>query len=190
MEEIWVNIAGAEGRYQVSHLGNVKSTTNVNSIGKVMQDHPKIIKQHKNTKGYLYVNMVINGISCMKPIHRLIAETFLPNPLKLNCVNHINCNKLDNRICNLEWCTLEYNTSHAHKNGKFPNPTGIKNGGAKITEEIALFIFNSKKSAKDLAKELNINRSRVYDVRSGQLWSHVTGLPNNNYRKKMKKVLK
>jgi len=186
MEEVWVNIQGAAGKYQVSNLCNVKTTTNFDSIGRVMSGHPKVIKQHVNFNGYLYVNMIINGKETLKPIHRLMAETFLPNPLGLNCINHINCNKLDNRLENLEWCTIEYNTQHAHKNGRFPNPTGIKNGSAKITDEIALDIFTSKLSVKELVVKHGVHPSRVYDVRTGVSWNHITGLPLKDYREKYK----
>lgn len=185
--EVWVNVFETNGFYQISTSQRVRTTTNVNSVGKVMAGHPKIIKQHTNTNGYLFVNITINGKETPKPIHRLMAETFIPNPMKLPCINHINCDKKDNRIDNLEWCTIEYNTSHAHKNGRFPNPTGIKNASATITDEIAMDIFTSKLSAKELAEKYKIHFSRIYDVRAGVSWNHVTGLPLKNYRKPRKK---
>lgn len=186
-QEIWVNVFKTNGFYQVSNLGRVKTTTNVNRIGKVMSGHPKILKQHINAQGYFIVNITVGGKEASYLIHRLIAETFLPNPMNLPCVNHINCDKTDNRIENLEWCTPEYNTSHAHKNGRFPNPTGIKNGSAIITDEIAMDIFTSTLSAKELAAKYGIHFSRIYDVRTGVSWNHITGLPLKNYRKPRKK---
>lgn len=185
-QEVWVNIVGAAGKYQVSNLCQVKTTTNVNLRGRIMSGHPKIVEQHVNANGYLYSNMVLNGKTKMKPIHRLMAETFIPNPLNLPCVNHIDCDKLNNSISNLEWCTMEYNTKHAHANGRFPNPTGIKNGSAKITEEIALDIFTSRLSVKELVAKHGVHPSRVYDVRTGVSWNHITGLPLKNYRENYK----
>lgn len=186
MEEVWVNVFNTNGFYQISNLCRVKTTTNVNCIGKVMSGHPKVLKEHKSD-GYLFVNITIDGKEIPKKIHRLMAETFIPNPLNLPCVNHIDCDKLNNCISNLEWCTFEYNTSHAHKNGRFPNPTGIKNASATITDEIAMDIFTSTLSAKELAAKYGIHFSRIYDVRAGVSWSHITGLPLKNYRKPRKK---
>lgn len=95
MEE-WRNLDKFPG-YQVSSLGNVRS---VGDKKKNKELIPTI-----GTKGYLQVCLG----NKVKPIHRLVAETFLPNPKNLPQVNHINENKIDNRVDNLEWCTLQYN---------------------------------------------------------------------------------
>jgi hypothetical protein len=66
--------------------------------------------------GYKVYSLSLNGKSYHKPAHRLVAQTYIPNPDSLPCINHINENKLDNRVENLEWCTVEYNDNYGTRN--------------------------------------------------------------------------
>ena len=86
-EEIWKDIKGYEGLYQISSLGRVKSL----HYGK-----EKILKLNKNNKGYLYIFLNKNGIRKHFYIHRLVAKAFISNPYNYNCVNHKNENTLNN----------------------------------------------------------------------------------------------
>ena len=105
--EIWKDIKGYEGMYQASNLGQIKSL-------KLKKE--KILKQCKNEHGYLVVNLCKNGKWKTCRVHRLIADTFIPNPENKPCVNHINGQKDDNNIKNLEFCTYSENMFHAYKN--------------------------------------------------------------------------
>lgn len=113
MKEIWKDIQGYEGYYQVSNLGRVKSFprrgTHINKI--------HILKPSKNRKGYYQVVLSKNSEYQSKKIHRLVAKAFLENPNNYQQVNHIDGNKENNRVDNLEWCTNEYNMKHAWKLG-------------------------------------------------------------------------
>lgn len=106
MEEIWKDIKGYEGLYQVSNLGRVKSL-NYRRMG-----FSKILIPGAGGRGYACVSLYGRSVK----IHRLVAETFIPNPNKFKCVNHINGIKTDNRVENLEWCTQKYNVHHAYEN--------------------------------------------------------------------------
>lgn len=109
--EVWKDIQGFEGRYQVSSLGNVKSL-NFNNTGKV-----KLLNNENLVKGYPFVTLSKNGKYKNYTIHRLVALAFIQNPSNKPAVNHINGIKTDNRAVNLEWVTQSENMQHALKTG-------------------------------------------------------------------------
>lgn len=107
MEEIWKDIKGYEGLYQVSNFGRIKSVKEFN--------YQKILKLSKNDArgGYMQVVLCKNGVTKMFRVHRLVAMMFLPNPENLPQVNHKDENKENNSVDNLEWCTMEYNLEYS-----------------------------------------------------------------------------
>lgn len=106
-KEVWKDIPGYEGKYQASTLGKIRSL-NYNN-----EKHCKILSPARNLKGYLQLNLRINGQVRCKKVHRLVAETFIQNLQNRPQVNHINGVKDDNRVENLEWCTNLENTQHS-----------------------------------------------------------------------------
>ncbi|MDR0864967.1 MAG: HNH endonuclease [Candidatus Symbiothrix sp.] len=110
MEE-WRNIKGYEDIYQVSNLGRVISLGNGNSNHSM----PFHILNSSNRGGYLMLHLWKDGKRKRMSIHRLVAEAFLENENKKDTVNHINGDKLDNRIENLEWATYSENIKHAYR---------------------------------------------------------------------------
>lgn len=112
MMEIWKDIKGYEGKYQISNLGNVKSLKD--SRGNFRE---KLLKLQKDTKGYLRIQLFKNGKGETKKVHRLVAEAFIPNPNNLPEVNHIKEFEKDNNIVeNLEWVTSKQNSNHGTRN--------------------------------------------------------------------------
>lgn len=111
-EEIWKDIEGFEGLYQVSNMGRIKSLGN----GKSGNSKERILKLRKNTYGYLQVVLSKDGKSKNYLVHRLVAEVFLDNPEGYNEVNHINEDKSDNRADNLEFCSGSYNCNYGTRN--------------------------------------------------------------------------
>ena len=122
MKEIWKDIEGFEGKYQISNLGRVKSL-NYRKTGK-----EKILKLTKDKKGYLRISLKNNKKLKGFKVHRLVAETFISNPDNLDQVNHKDENKQNNSIQNLEWCDNRYNKrySSAKKVACFKNNKLIK----------------------------------------------------------------
>ena len=116
--EIWKDIPGYEGLYQVSNMGSVKSLI-----------RNKILKQNI-LSCYYQVRLYKNNIWKVKYVHRIVAECFIPNTDNKSCINHIDCNKLNNIVSNLEWCTSSENQKHALAN----NLIIINNSRKKINQ--------------------------------------------------------
>lgn len=119
MDEEWRDIPGFENRYQVSTYGRVRSVPRYvsNHTGELLVKG-KVLSQRTNKKGYMCIDIVRNdGKRCYYGVHRLVALTFLQNPLNKPQVNHIDGNKVNNHIDNLEWCTNSENEKHAFRMG-------------------------------------------------------------------------
>lgn len=119
------NIAPIAGfsDYYISSSGVVYSTKMKN---------PKILASGDNGKGYRIICLHIKGVKYMKYIHRLVAQAFIPNPNGFPEVNHKNEIKTDNRVGNLEWCTIRYNRLYGERNVK----TASKNRNGKLSKRI------------------------------------------------------
>ena len=114
MCEVWKDVVGFEGLYQVSNFGRVKSLAK--KAGKSSRDE-RIKTPIICCSGYAKVNTCKNNDQKQISIHRLVAEAFIPNPENKPCVNHIDGNKLNNHVDNLEWCTQKENVQHAIEHG-------------------------------------------------------------------------
>ena len=110
IEEIFKDVKGYEGLYQVSNFGRLMNL-NFRGTGK-----NKFMKPSKNSKGYFQVHLSKNGKRKMCKVHRLVAEAFIPNPNNLTEINHIDEDKTNNRVENLEYCTHEYNCNYGTRN--------------------------------------------------------------------------
>lgn len=112
MKEVFKDIAGYEGLYQVSNLGRVKSLPRKRTINK-----ERILKPKLNKNGYLEVALCKNSQYKMWRVHKLVANAFISNPENKSQINHINGRKEDNRAENLEYCTASENIKHAWDKG-------------------------------------------------------------------------
>lgn len=126
MEEIWKDISGYEGLYQVSNLGRVRSFDRYVRNGTSNRNikRGKILKPCVTRDGYLQLNLIKDKKKKVSTIHRLVAKAFIENPENKPCVNHIDGNKQNNNVTNLEWVTYSENTIHAMKIGLKTDPKG------------------------------------------------------------------
>ena len=124
MIRYWKEIKGYEGKYKISNYGEVVSLPRYKQNHSKLQEVPmKQIKPYINKKnGYVYVFLCNGGKYKNVRLHRIVAETFLDNPNNYNQINHIDGNKQNNKVDNLEWCNSSYNVRDMYKrNGKYDN---------------------------------------------------------------------
>lgn len=114
--EIWKPIKGFEGRYEVSNNGNVRSL--VNARGTVRKEPVVITSAFHQHNRYISVTLWKDGKGFSKLVHRLVAEEFLPNPNNYPVVNHIDEDKQNNCVNNLEWCTQKDNCNWGSRNSR------------------------------------------------------------------------
>ncbi len=164
MTEVIEEIKGFEGRYTISNLGIVRSLM----TGKEM-------KLNLTSWGYYRVNLRYAHSRKFKSflVHRLVAQHFLPNANNLPEVNHIDSNRLNNRVDNLEWCDRNYNIQHSFKYG-YASHKGERNSNHKLTrndvEAIKQLHQSTNLSDGDIAKVFNVSRSTINHVVSGRSW--------------------
>ena len=167
MKEIWRDIKGFEGKYQVSNTGKVKSL-NYRRTGK-----EGIMKASENEYGYLFVELCKDGKTKTCRINRLVAQAFIPNPNNLPEVNHKNEDKTDNRVENLEWCNRSYNVNYG---------TGIKRRAEKRRNDqrISKPVISVDKvigeilefpSIMEASRQTGIDHRRIIDCLKGRIKS-------------------
>lgn len=149
MQEIWKDIKGFEGRYQVSNLGNVKN----------IKTNKQLYKNYNKVNNYLFVNL---GKHNKKYIHRLVYETFKGFNNSKNIINHKNSNKTDNRLCNLEECNYSYNLTYAYYNGERK---------LKPVNQYSLYgsLISTYLTAKEAFEKTGVSRSGICNCCKGKI---------------------
>jgi hypothetical protein len=178
--EVWKDIIGLEGQYQISNTGKMKLLARyVNAKKGSKRPIPEVIlKPFLDASGYFHYTLKKKDKSYHYKTHRAIAEYFIPNPENKLFVNHINGIKTDNRIENLEWCTPRENNVHAFKMGLAKGKRGSSNHQSKLNEAIVIHIWNNPNlDANELANVYQVGRHAIQSIFRGDTWNHVTGLP-------------
>lgn len=157
---IWKKIEGFQN-YSISDDGNVRNDNTM-----------KILKQHIGNRGYYMVNLWRNNKGHWKTIHRLLAVAFIPNPENKLCVNHIDGNKKNNNINNLEWCTHSENQLHRSrilKKTRFPEEA------LKATRKAVICVETGEvfESVSEAARRCGLWQQNISKVLNGEM--HTTG---------------
>lgn len=177
MEEIWKDIEGYEGLYQVSNLGRVKSLSRVvvRSSTRKYISNEKLLKLCSDKAGYMIVCLSKEGTHQTLKVHRLVANAFIPNPNEKKEVNHINGIKWDNRLENLEWNTTSENQKHAYSIGLNKGANGQRHGMSKLTDSQVKLIKLELGIVKsgELAKKYNVSQATISYIKSGKWWKHI-----------------
>jgi hypothetical protein len=167
MNEIWKDIKGYEGLYQVSNFGNVKTLSRFKNG---YMTKTRLLKHTPYTNGYYMVTLV-NGINRKKiSIHRLVAQAFISNPDNKPEVNHFNGIKTDNRVENLEWCTHIENQKHASINSLYL--IGEKHPNSILTQKDVNEIrkIGKNKTLHELGKLYGVTYSTIWRVLKYKIW--------------------
>lgn len=174
MKEIWKPIEGYEGLYEVSNLGRVRSldryVKRVTKRGVVNQFHAGRVLSPKKTKvGYLEVQLFNNqSKGKMWRVHRLVAETFMPCDDSTLEVNHIDENKLNNEVDNLEWCNRKYNTNYGTRNQKIGIANTYRSKISSKDIEKMKFLRDNGVRVQEIAQMFDISTNYTYDILSGR----------------------
>ena len=146
--EVWRDVPGYEGLYQVSDQGRVRNTK-----------RGRLLKPNTNGSGYAQTMLSRQGARSYPLLHRLVALAFIPNPEGKPQINHKNGNKNDNRAENLEWGTMGENLLHRHR--------VLGQPGGRCKPVLCISTGRAYPSAKAAAADLGLNRSGVSQVCNG-----------------------
>ena len=156
MQEVWKDVVGYEGYYQVSNLGRVKSlqSRKYSHIQKcpIVVKRERVLNPYFNTKNYLLVDLKKDGKRNTQQVHRLVAKAFIPNENNFPQVNHKDENKQNNCVDNLEWCTNQYNATYGTAKQRMAQKMMKKVLQISASGEIV----NKWNSIKEAAKELGV----------------------------------
>lgn len=193
MEEIWKDIEGYEGYYQISNLGNVKSLERTIKNSGTYSGYYKVkerilkIEENKHRYGYYEISLKKNGKEKRFKVHRLVAHAFINNPDNKPEVNHIDGNKSNNCVSNLEWATSKENKEHAWNTGLINS--NHKKRPIKCNENNQCF-----ESVVQASIELNCNRRNIFRVLKGELlstknmtFSYITQEEYDAFKKELEK---
>lgn len=178
MIEVWKDIEGYEGSYQISNKGRVKSLKRIveRKNGRKLDIKEKIIDHGNDAYGYPLIILTKNNVKKTKKVHRLVAIAFIDNPENKLCVNHIDGVKTNNEVYNLEWVTRKENSQHAKDIG-LKNDKGESNPSSKLTEleviEIRRLSKTSNLLQREIAIKFGVTRSTVSHILNRKTWQHI-----------------
>ncbi len=153
IKETWADVKGYENYYRVSSFGRVKSLERVVVHGDGTRTIKETMLVNILDNGYNHVSLSVQGRATKIRVHRIVATAFIPNCNNKDTVNHIDGNKTNNNVNNLEWATIGENIRHAHKTG-LTNSHGENNTSSVLKYDEVVKIRDLHKTGKYLHREL------------------------------------
>lgn len=198
MDEIWKDIDGYEGLYQISNLGNVKGLPKKTKFGNRIKQYPcRYLKASVSKRGYYVVSLQKDCMSKTFTVHRLLMIAFVPNPENKRAIDHIDTNKLNNNLDNLRWCTDKENSNNhiTLEKNRINGRNLWKNGVFKDRDNVHYRMVEQRTkngeyiktwdSIIEASKALGIDSSTISSVclgtdpkrhtAGGFIWKHVGG---------------
>lgn len=166
MKEIWKDVKGYEELYQVSNLGRVRSLDRLDGANHRLKG--SIMKGCEITGGYLGVTLYKNSVVSSKKIHRLVAEAFIPNSEHKPQVNHINEDKTNNMVSNLEWMTAKENNNHGTRNERIGRAVSKSKSIPIIATNIKTGESTEFYGTRECARQLGLYQSTITRVLQGK----------------------
>lgn len=174
-KEVWKDVEGFEGRYQVSNFGRVKSLDReiTNLVGRTYSVKGVVLRQTLRN-GYQRVILSLDGKATHVSVHRLVALAFVANPENKEYVHHINSDKMNNHMDNLEWVTPLENSRDARRNNLYIS--GSRSPNSKLEIEVIPNIldlyFNKGLFQSEIGEKYNVSQSTISCVIRGESWHY------------------
>lgn len=177
--EIWKPIKGFETAYEISNKGRVKSLSRFTTV----KNHQRLVKSrmiklNPSDHGYLMFGIRINKFRKAGYVHRIVAETFVPNPKNLPEVNHKDGNKQNNNSENLEWCTHKDNVHHGIRTGLTVNYGENSKNHVLTEKEVIKFrrICRKGETISSISELFNKNNKTIRCAISGDSWKYLNSI--------------
>lgn len=175
-QEIWKDVVGYEGLYQVSNLGRIKHLAVEAASGTGHYAKIETIKKQNLMKnGYWVVDLYKDNVRKTWLVHRLVALAFIPNPDNLPCVNHIDSDRANCVISNLEWCTASQNAKHSYDTNKRREKMnwkiGAENKNSKavlMLDKISRKVLRTFDCIMDAERELGVLNNNIVNCLRGR----------------------
>ena len=172
-KDTWIQDAIVSRYIKVGVDGGIIRCVKADKQGNLLSNEYRAVKYQIHKKsGRVYFNMTWKGVTKSVLVNRVVALRFLPNPLNLPQVNHIDGNKENNALSNLEWSSGEDNEKHAHRTG-LKSGRGSANSNAKLNADDVVAIRAAPDPTEDLAARYGVSKATIASIKAGRTWQHV-----------------
>lgn len=167
MIEVFVPINGYETLYEISNTGKVKSLAKFKGTRYTQYIPERIMKPRPNTYGYLQVGLCLRNVKKPVYVHRLVASHFINNPENKKEVNHIDGDKHNNKVENLEWCTRMENEKHSYSIGLKRKGSMWGNSKKVVQMDLSGSVLKEWSCIKEVSEHLGVDRRNIVNCCKG-----------------------